>query len=257
MSLIICYCFALLIGLSLSLLGTGGAILAIPALVYIAKLPLSEVVVISLLTVMLVSLSGLISNIRAKIFTLSHFKFAIVVLPLTTIGAYIGSEIGSGELAEQINRLIVFSVLAIASGLSMLYSPTQSSSLPISKVWKFILLAICLPFIGIISGFIGIGGGFLLVPLIYYITPYNVKESIAISLMLISLGSSTAFINYITEQTMPSNTWFICAVFSGLALVGSLIGSYISHKISLQSLKKAFGGFVVFLGVLNIVLEIL
>ncbi|MES1216461.1 MAG: sulfite exporter TauE/SafE family protein [Bacteroidota bacterium] len=242
---------SLTIGLSLGLIGAGGSILTIPVFVYILeKDPVSS----SIYSMFIVGLSSMIGSIKSMISGLIDFKVAILFGIPSVIGVLIArkllfpsipmqlASIGSFVLSKEILLMLCLSVLMFLAGIKMLRSPNYNEpAIGTGKVVNTGLLLTRGLLVGIITGLLGIGGGFLIVPALYLYSKLPMKMAIGTALLLITLNS---LISFLTSYTSIPIDWVLLIKFSLGSILGILIGTKLSEKISGNYLKKMIGWFV-------------
>ena len=267
--MIIAGCIAfLLIGLILGLIGGGGSILGVPVLVYVMGYSADEATSYSLFIVGATSLVGAITYLKkGNISVESILQFAIASLVTVFcvrkfIMPNIPSEISfiGFEISKHMLIMVLFSLLILASSISMIKKRTYNR---INEVkWdEFAKSPLGLPFVillgitvGFITGFVGAGGGFIIVPVLIFFLRLNFKKAIGTSLCIIALNSLIGFTGNIGHQKID---WFMLIIISAICIVGILLGSLLSTKVSSQKLKPAFGWFTLVVGLFVLIKETL
>ncbi|NQZ90308.1 MAG: sulfite exporter TauE/SafE family protein [Colwellia sp.] len=224
---------ALLIGLSLGILGSGGAILTIPVLIY--GLDQSEIIAItsSLVIVGTISLVTVIVNLAKKQINWSMvLLFGLPSMMATYMGAWLGSY------TEQWVQMLVFSLVMMIAAWRMAKAKELVNTLSIDPMKSVFLGGI----VGILTGFVGVGGGFIIVPALMTFGRLKMSAAVATSLMIISLNSVVGFLKYQQllidiEQTLD---WQIIGLISVIGSIGSLIGQKISTKLPQQKIRQLF-----------------
>jgi uncharacterized membrane protein YfcA len=264
------YALALLIGLSLGLIGGGGSILALPVLVYILGVPEMEATSYSFFVVGLSAWVGTFQKISEK---LIHYKSALIFGVPSIISVYfsrwyilpnIPSKVPMLGLEIEKEQLLMlfFSLIMVFAGLSTIkkrknhhhhdeVAPNQQHHLH-PKRWA--LLAVFGLGEGILTGMVGAGGGFLIIPILLLVGKLNTKKAMATSLFIIAVKSSLGFLGDIT-QFHPN--WWIILPFAGISIVGIFIGDYYALKIKGKILKTIFSFFLILLGISIFVIELL
>lgn len=240
--MVITYLLALLIGLLLGLLGGGGSILTVPVFVYLAKMPAKEAIASSLAVVGVVSFFGLLMQIKKKNV---DFQVALIFSPVAMIGTYTGAKL-SVFISGQV-QLLLFAVMMLITAVSMLRKkkePTKPKKL-VSPVKKYALIITESLLVGIFTGIVGVGGGFLIVPVLTLLMGLDIKKAVGTSLLIISLKSFSGFYGY-WGQVNPN--WEFLGIFSTIAVIGIISGIYLLKFISQQHLKKAFAIFLIVVG---------
>lgn len=240
---------AVFMGLSLGLLGSGGSILTVPLLVYIAHEPEKAAIAESLLIVGVVALTGSITLFFRRLVDLR--LVALFGLP-SMLAAYFGAYL-SQYVGVQIQMLIFATVMLGASGFMLRpivvpVSSHQSQSQISSIVQGFDLLqSVSLVIAGIsvgtLAGLVGVGGGFMIVPALLFIAKTTMQKAIATSLFIIAMQSFAGFTKYTqlqSTQEITFNTPLIMMV-TACAVFGVLVGGRIVNKLPQARLKKVFG----------------
>ena len=258
-------CF-LLIGLILGLIGGGGSILGVPVLVYIMSCEAEQATAYSLFIVGLTSLIGALAYLRkGEISGEALIQFAIAsLITVFCMRRFIIPAIPSEFTLLGIHTskhtliMLTFSLLIVSSAVSMI-KKRKSNRIAQAKWDEFARTPLGLPFIivlgvlvGIITGFVGAGGGFIIVPVLIFFVRLNFKKAIGTSLCIIALNSLIGFTGNI--GTMEIDWTFLLSI-SAVAIAGILIGSQVAGKISAQKLKPAFGWFTLLVGIFVLLKE--
>jgi uncharacterized membrane protein YfcA len=254
------YIASLLIGITMGLIGGGGSILTIPILVYLFALSPTLAISYSLFIVGSTSLVGAYNNYRKGLInfqTVMLFgsssittvfiarKFIIPYLPDVFF------RIGSFEVTHSLFVMVVFAILMLAASVSMMRSrkivAVQQTK---EKPWMLVFYGVL---IGLVTGFLGAGGGFLLIPALVIIMKLPMKEAIGTSLLIIALNSLIGFLGDIGRHEID---WKFITIISAIAIAGIFIGGYFNQKVNSEKLKKGFGWFVLVMGIYIIVKEL-
>ena len=264
------YIGALFIGISLGLIGGGGSILTVPVLVYLFGINPILSTSYSLFVVGSTSLVGAIGNylkglVRIKtaiLFGISSTttvfvtrKFLLPLIPehIATIGGF--------NITAPIVTMVLFAILMVIASLSMIKSNKQrataktddESAIAAREKSNFSKLLIYGIAIGIATGVLGAGGGFLLVPTLVLLVKLPMKEAVGTSLFIIALNSLIGFTGDLGHFTM---NWLFLIKITAIAIAGTFIGGLIAKRISGDKLKKGFGWFVLIMGVYILTKEI-
>ena len=253
------YFASIIIGLSLGLIGGGGSILTIPILVYLFAIDPETATSYSLFIVGITSLFGCISHYKMgnlKIKSALYFAvpsvFSILIIReviFPKIAATLFS-IASYQVSKKFLIMIVFSVLMIAAAIAMI---RKTKTIPTPTKTNYIQMGIIGFLIGIVTGFLGAGGGFLIIPSLLFFAKLPMKQAIGTSLLIIFINSSIGFGGDLYIGT-PINYLFLITI-SGMAFIGMLIGLHVSKKIDGARLKPIFGWFVLVMGLFIITKE--
>ncbi|MCA9078857.1 MAG: sulfite exporter TauE/SafE family protein [Planctomycetaceae bacterium] len=246
---------ALIIGVTLGLLGSGGSAITVPVLVYLVGHATKQSIAESMAIVGLISIAAAVPYARSKqIDWRSVWYFGVPGMLGTFIGAWIGG------LSFAAIQLVVFGGVLIAAAYVMLRKPgvteseDDSADIHRSPIWK---IAIEGTVVGIVTGFVGVGGGFLIVPALVVFGRLPMRLAIGSSLVIIALKSAIGFAkyqHYLMEHEMSVDLQTV-AIFVLLGVVGSLIGKAINARLNQQVLKLVFAVFLVLLGGFVIVHE--
>ena len=238
---------ALAIGLSLGLLGSGGSILTVPVLVYLLGQDEKVAIASSLAIVGIIALVGSLPHLQQKrIAWRAVFFFGVPGMLGTYIGAW-SSAFVSGAL-----QLAVFALVMMVAAYFMLKPETRSAhqSRPARPANRSTLMAEGL-LVGVLTGFVGVGGGFLIVPALMLLGGLSIHQAVATSLVIIAMKSFAGFIKY-TDVLAAQNLTLDIKVIATISLIG-VLGSFGGHAIGnhLQqtTLKRAFGYFLGVMGV--------
>lgn len=254
------YLASIIIGLSLGLIGGGGSILTIPILVYLFKIDAELATTYSLFIVGVTSLLGCIShykmgNLQLKsalyfavpsvfsILIIREVIFPQIATTLFTIATY---QVSKNDLI-----MIVFSILMMAAAIAMIQ---KSKPIPEGLKTNYIQLGFIGFVVGIVTGFLGAGGGFLIIPALLFFANLPMKQAVGTSLLIIFINSSIGFVGDLYIGTAID--YQLLLVIAAMAFVGMLIGIQISKKINGAQLKPIFGWFVLIMGAYIITREL-
>ncbi|MDX2370335.1 MAG: sulfite exporter TauE/SafE family protein [Colwellia sp.] len=243
--LILIACVAVLIGLSLGMLGSGGAILTVPALIYIVGQDEKIAIASSLAIVGLIAFTGAVKYQQHKMI---HWPVVWQFGFPSMLGSYVAA--GFSVYLSGVQQLILFAVIMILAALSMLKNKTDVSHQIIAFSFSIRLMVIGLA-VGCVSGLVGVGGGFLIVPALLAFTGVTMTKAVATSLVIITLQSLTGFIKYysIADQQALIFDWQAIAVVALVGAISSILGQKISTGISQDKLKKLFALFLLIMSI--------
>lgn len=239
--MIIGFFLATIIGLLLGILGGGGSILTIPVLVYALKMDPKESIALSLAIVGIASLIGTYGHFKAKNIDL---KVAAIFSPVAMLGTYLGAKLSvffSGS-----TQLLIFAVVMLISAIFMFKGKSTPEKLEDDTKLNYPLIAVEGIFVGLLTGLIGVGGGFMIVPALVLLGKIPMKKAIGTSLLIISLKSFSGFAGYINTVAVD---WKFLFQFSSFTIVGIFIGTYLIKFIPAQALKKSFAVFLIIMSV--------
>ncbi|RXK60928.1 sulfite exporter TauE/SafE family protein [Lacibacter luteus] len=260
---IIGYLASVIIGISLGLIGGGGSILTVPVLVYLLGVEPVLATAYSLFIVGSTSLvgafpkykQGLVNTKTAVIFGIPAIaavyatrKFIVPAIPQELF------SIGNIVINKPILTMLLFAVLMVFASYSMIKGKTEDGNGNNGKQkfnYPFILLEGTV--VGILTGLVGAGGGFLIIPALVLLSKLPMKQAVGTSLLIIAAKSLIGFLGDIGHQVID---WQLLFLVTALAITGIFIGSALSKKVSGDKLKKWFGWFVLVMGIYIIVKEL-
>lgn len=246
---ILAYTGALAIGLTLGLTGAGGSILTLPILVYLLGINSIVSTGYSLFIVGCTAAVGAIRNIikgftKVKVAVwfglpsmLSIFitrKFIITAIPTKIIG------LGSLVLTKEIAVMLLFATLMIISGLKMVRRKKVVIETEAGEI-KYPKLIVQGLFVGVLTGLVGAGGGFLIVPALVIMAKLPMKNAVGTSLLIIATNSMVGFMGDLSNRSMD---WAFLLPFAGIAIVGIFMGMMLADRVNGAQLKRGFGFFV-------------
>jgi uncharacterized membrane protein YfcA len=246
------YFSALFIGITLGLIGSGGAILTVPILVYLFGIKPEQATGYSLFIVGFTSGIGAVrhyfmDNLQLK--TAVYFVVPSTTMLLLTRKYILPNipdqlfQIGSFNCTKDLLLVILFSVLMIFASISMI----RKSAEPIEnhKV-NPIQLSVIGFIVGCVSGLLGAGGGFLIIPSLLFFGKLNMKQAVGTSLLIITTATLLGFAGDVVQG--HSFDYTLLAKITALALAGLLLGTQLSKKMNSAQLKPIFGWFVLSMG---------
>ncbi|WP_231938830.1 sulfite exporter TauE/SafE family protein [Brevibacterium sandarakinum] len=249
-SLALTFALAVVIGITLGLLGGGGAILAVPVLTYITGLEPVQAIPTSLFIVGVTSLVSLsLHALKKRV----EWRTGLVFGLATMVGAFAGGRAGAYVPAPVL--MLSFAAVMTAAAIAMIRGRRQAGAqhekpqeLPISKV-----LATGAA-VGLVSGFVGAGGGFLIVPALVLLARLPMPRAVATSLLIITMQSASGLAGYALSTPLD---WSLATAIAGLAVAGSFIGFWLSNRLPSQGLRKGFGFFVLAIAAVVVIEETL
>lgn len=231
---------AIVIGLSLGLFGSGGSILTVPVLLYLLHMPPQLAIASSLLIVAGISLFGSVRNGLQRLISWRHVLwFGIPGM----IGTYGGAWLGT--LVDARWQLLVFSLLMLVAAVMMWRSNTADGNA--TKGFKPAKIILDGFIVGIITGFVGVGGGFLIVPALVLLGGLSMSVGVATSLVIIAMKSFVGFGKYywVMQAQGAVFDWATIGLMIIAGIAGSFVGGALGKKLPKQQLQKSFAVFLV------------
>lgn len=250
------YLAAIIIGVSLGLIGGGGSILTVPVLVYLMGV---EPVLATAYSLFIVGLTALFGAVNAHRKGLVSLKTALI-FGLTAIAAVYATRrwgvpaipeelftLSGFTLTKSVLIMLIFAALMIFASISMIRGRRMPEGLEAGPQ-RFNYPAILLEgaVVGALTGLVGAGGGFLIIPALVIFSRLPMKMAVGTSLLIIAAKSLLGFLGDLSQYEMD---WTLLLVFSGIAVVGIFLGGWLSNFIQGERLKPAFGWFVLIMGV--------
>jgi uncharacterized protein len=233
---------AALIGLSLGLLGGGGSILTVPIFVYVLGFGAKESIAMGLAVVGATSLVGAASHWRAGNV---NVKAALTFGGLAMAGTYAGARLAA--FVPGAVQLTVFAgVMLVAAYFMFRNARGAQSATPRGAKPTGVLMTVLVSLaVGLLTGLVGVGGGFLIVPALVLFAGLDMKQAVGSSLLVIALNSFVGFVGYLGQVQVP---WALLGGFTALAIAGILVGTWLARFVSQAALKQAFSVFLVVMG---------
>jgi uncharacterized protein len=236
---------ALLIGLSLGLLGSGGSILTVPVLVYLVGQDEKVAIAGSLAIVGAVSLVGSLPHaLRGQVSWRNVLLFGVPGMGGTYVGALL-SQFVSGT-----TQLVLFSVVMASAAVMMLRREKRrpSGSRKPRSAWKIGVDGVL---VGVLTGLVGVGGGFLIVPALVLLGGMPMRLAVGTSLFIIAMKSASGFYKYLGvlgEQDLKLD-WTVLGTFCALGILGTFAGSALADKLPQSTLRRVFGGLLLLMAI--------
>jgi uncharacterized protein len=253
MTWVIGHLLAVCTGISLGLLGGGGSVLALPILVYVMGVTPKSAIAMTLLVVGSVSLLGTIPHWKRGNINL---KTALIFGSATMIGAFWGARLATMPFITDTFQMLLFAIMMLLAAGFMIRKAARIENRqtkadqrlteltlypePICKYCWLWLLTEGLA-VGILTGLVGVGGGFAIVPALVLLGKIPMKEAIGSSLLIISLNSAAGLLGYLGHISINER---LTVSFTFAAAFGTLIGSYLAQFVSAKQLQKGFGYFL-------------
>lgn len=233
-----------MIGATLGLLGSGGSILTVPVLVYLVGEPEKLAIAESLGIVTLISLVGAVPfALKRLIDWRSVLLFGVPGMVGAYGGAYL-SQFMSGRV-----QLVLFAAVMLLAAAMMFWRKASAAGTRTGRhaAWKIMLEGV---FIGVLTGLVGVGGGFLIVPALVLLGGLPMHTAVGTSLAIIALKSLSGFYKYIDvlNDLGLSIDWRLVFLFGGIGIAGSFAGKKCGEYVSQERLKKGFAVFLVAMG---------
>ena len=239
----------IVIGILMGLLGGGGSILAVPVFVYACGMPPKIAIVLALVVVGCTSAVGALSHFRRENVDIPK---ALIFSVFSSVGSFAGARAAvflTGEI-----QLLIFAVIMLLAAFFMLRPRrTQSSSRPEPRANSSMFMRVALPSLGVglLTGLVGVGGGFMIVPVLSLILGMDMAKSVGTSLVVIAVNSLFGSIGYFSQSDLAATMTAISVgslpvtpfliIFLGCMFLGVWAGSALSSRVPAATLKRMFG----------------
>lgn len=235
---------ALIIGFTLGLLGSGGSILTVPILVYMLGQEEKVAIASSLAIVGLISLFGSIPYIRQK---MTDWRMVLFFGVPGVVGTYLGAW-GSVLVSGAVQLLVFATVMMVAAYMMIKPDKTETWTTNSTGSNPYLIMVEGLG-VGVLTGFVGVGGGFLIVPALVLLGGVNMHRAVATSLVIIAMKSLVGFTKYVDVLSGAEIDLTVIALFSIIGFVGCVIGGRMAPRISQEKLKRTFGAILVVMSI--------
>jgi uncharacterized protein len=261
---IVGYIASLVIGISLGTIGGGGSILTVPVLVYLFRV---QPVVATAYSLFIVGSTSFIGSFPKYKGGEINLKTAIIfgipsIAAVYTTRAFIVPAIpeeiftlGNLEVTRSLLMMLLFAVLMVFASISMIRSKNKNPAedKEVEQKFNYPLILVEGIVVGMLTGLVGAGGGFLIIPALVLLSKLPMKQAVGTSLMIIAAKSLVGFTGDLGKAAMD---WTLLLSVTALAIVGIFIGNRLSKKLSSEGLKKGFGWFVLVMGIYIILKEL-
>lgn len=258
------YVLAVIIGVSLGLIGGGGSILTVPVLVYLLHV---DPVLATTYSLFIVGFTSLVGGVKAYIKKLVDFKAVSLFGIPSILTIFVARHfilpsipehilfIGSFELKRGGLLMIIFALLMLAAAISMMYNKVGKLANGKDDTRQDKTFSLLIPglLVGLVTGLLGAGSGFLIIPALVLLIKLPMKTAVGTSLLIIAINSTFGFVFSIGHYSLH---WPLLFLFTCLSIAGVFIGARLSEKMDGESLKKGFGWFVLVMSLIILVKEI-
>lgn len=260
---IVGYFASLVIGISLGLIGGGGSILTVPVLVYLLGIDPVTATAYSLFIVGFTSLVGAVPKYKQGEINL---KTAVIFGIPSVVAVYLTRRwivpaipetlftIGNITFSKPLLLMVLFAILMVAAAFSMIKQNTSSTETFSKQEFNYPLILVEGLVVGVVTGLVGAGGGFLIIPALVLLSKLPMKQAVGTSLLIIAAKSLLGFTGDIGQRVID---WPFLLLITTLATGGIFIGNILSSRLSAASLKTGFGWVVLVMGTYILLKELL
>jgi uncharacterized membrane protein YfcA len=256
------YLASLVIGISLGLIGGGGSILTVPVLVYLFGVNPVAATAYSLFIVGATSLVGAYPKYKAGEVNLK----TAIIFGIPSIAAVYATRafivpaipqevfsVGSFMVTKPLLMMMIFAILMVFASISMIREKKCVDCPEEKQVFNYPMILLEGAIVGVLTGLVGAGGGFLIIPALVLLSKLPMKQAVGTSLLIIAAKSLLGFTGDLGKTEM---NWPLLLTVTALAIAGIFVGNLLSKKVSASSLKKGFGWFVLVMGIYIIIKEL-
>lgn len=256
------YFGALIIGVVLGLIGGGGSILTVPIFVYLMHINPVTATAYSLFVVGSSALIGAFKNLRkglvslrtAIVFSIPAFiavygtrKFLVPAIPDNLF------SVAEFMITKNIGIMVFFAMIMLLASVSMIKNRKATLQKKEEVLYNYPLIIIEGFIVGVLTGIVGAGGGFLIIPALVLFAKLPMKKAVATSLLIIAIKSLIGFVGDVENLDID---WIFLISFTGISILGIFLGMYVSNFIEGKKLEKGFGWFVLIMGIYILIKEL-
>lgn len=258
------YLLAVLVGISLGLVGSGGSILTVPILVYIMGV---DPVLATAYSLFIVGATSLVGGVQNALQRKVDFKTVLVFGIPSIVAVYLARAYliplipevlftaDGFELTKPIALMLLFSVVMILAAISMIRPESQRKNDENTEInYNYPLILLEGTLVGVVTGLVGAGGGFLIIPALVLLARMPMKLAVGTSLFIVAVKSLLGFMGDV-QSDIPLD-WNLLAIFTFLSVIGVFIGIFLAGKIKGDQLKTGFGWFVLVMGIYILIKEL-
>lgn len=262
-NLIIGYIFAVVVGITLGLIGSGGSILSVPILVYIMGV---EPILATAYSLFIVGTTALFGGFQKAKQKLVDFRKVVLFGIPTVLSVFVTRKIIVPQIPEilfttsvftlhkSVFIMIIFAIVMIFASIRMI-KPLQVKIEEVEVKLNYTKIFIQGVLIGLVAGFVGAGGGFLIIPALLFLAKTPMKMAVGTSLFIVAAQSLIGFLGDLRPEQILD--WKLLLTFTMCSIIGVFTGSYLSKKIEGEKLKTGFGWFVLAMGIYIILKELI
>ncbi|MDJ1504219.1 sulfite exporter TauE/SafE family protein [Xanthocytophaga agilis] len=245
---------SILIGISLGLIGGGGSILTLPVLVYLLHI---NPVLSTSYTLFVVGITSLVGSLNYMRRSLVDYRAAVIFaipsfLTVWLTRHYLMSlipdilfEISGFSVSKNLTIMMLFALVMLLASVSMIKGRKTMATEPITLSFNYPLIGLSGVVIGVLTGIVGAGGGFLIIPALVLFAHLPMKMAVGTSLLIIAANSLIGFTSSVASISI---NWSFLFEFTALSVLGIFVGSYMSRFIAGEKLKRTFGWFILVMG---------
>jgi len=233
------------VGLSLGLMGGGGSVLAVPIFVYVLGYEAKVAIAMSLAVVGVTSLVAAVGHWRAGNVSV---RVAAIFGPVAMAGTYAGARLA--EFVSGTFQLTLFGAVMLVSAVFMFRGSSRQMEVAAEGECCRIVLGAFVAealLVGVMTGLVGVGGGFLVVPALALLAKVPIRIAIGTSLVVIALNAGVGFAGYLGHVEVP---WLFMGAFAAVATAGALGGSRLGRFVPQHALRRGFAVFLILMGTL-------
>ncbi|WP_027420303.1 sulfite exporter TauE/SafE family protein [Crocinitomix catalasitica] len=260
---IIGFIAALIIGVVLGLIGGGGSILTVPVFVYILSF---DPIIATAYSLFVVGTTALVGAIRNAQKGMVDFKTGIIFAIPALITVYLTRRyivpaipdqlfsVGDFMVTKSIGIMVFFALIMLLAAYFMIKGRKEENTEETAVQYNIPLILVEGTLVGFLTGIVGAGGGFLIIPALVLLAKLSMKNAVATSLLIIAIKSLIGFIGDVENIAID---WTFLVVFTLFSVVGIFIGMYLTRFIDGNKLKKGFGWFVLIMGIYIVFKELM
>ena len=230
---------ALAVGVAIGLFGGGGSLLLVPALTYVMGFDTKQAVATSLAVV---GISAAVGAVAARAKGTLPIRPAFIVGIATVVGAFGGAIVGA-RLGDAV-QLTIFGVVALIAAAILAWQSTRGSGAHAADrgARRAVVMAAAGIGVGVVTGLVGVGGGFLIVPALVMVAGLEMREAAGVSLFVLVLATASALVGYAGRVPLA---WAFVLPFAAVASIGTIAGGRAGYSMPQRLLQQVFAGALV------------
>lgn len=255
------FVLAIVMGFTLGLLGGGGSILTVPILVYVLGI---EPVLATAYSLFVVGSTSVLGGIRKSMESLVDWKTGLIFAAPSLLAVFLTRRflvpaipeelftVGDFHFTKQIAIMVFFAIVMLLAAYSMIKGRKENEEAE-KKPLNIVLVVLEGTIVGVVTGLVGAGGGFLIVPALVLLVGLRMKVAVGTSLVIIAIKSLIGFLGDLGSG--QEIDWNFLLFFTGFSFIGMFLGIYATKFVKPTALKKGFGWFVLFMGIFILLKE--
>lgn len=246
--MILTLALCVIVGIAVGLLGAGGSVLTVPIFVYSGKMSAQEAVSLSLFVV---SVTSFLGSLRYIVRRWVNLQLALIFIFFGSAFAFAGARL-SALVPEQV-LLLLFGLLMFLTGSILFLKEGEEKDVNFQCRPQLVPAIFVSSALGVLTGFLGVGGGFLIVPVLALMMKCSMKSAVGTSLVIICVNAMAGFAGHAAVQAID---WNLAGIYGGATAAGAVAGSLFAGRVPGGILKKIFAVLIIGTGLFVVIQNI-